>query len=61
MDGLLERYYTPTRQQANQIKLNNGVLIRNEWRIQENLNEVEDEYGNEYFCSQQIRTNKNCL
>ncbi|ELV05286.1 phage portal protein, HK97 family, partial [Brachyspira hampsonii 30599] len=40
---------------ANQIKLNNGVLTRNEWRILENLNEVEDEYGDEYFCSQQIR------
>ena len=54
LDGLL-RGDTLTRQQANQIKLNNGVLTRNEWRRQENLNEVEDEYGNEYFCSQQIR------
>lgn len=54
LDGLL-RGATLTRQQANQIKLNNGVLTRNEWRRQENLNEVEDEYGNDYFCSQQIR------
>lgn len=54
LDGLL-RGDTLTRQQANQIKLNNGVLTRNEWRRQENLNEVEDEYGNDYFCSQQIR------
>ena len=54
LDGLL-RGDTLTRQQANQIKLNNGVLTRNEWRILENLNEVEDEYGDEYFCSQQIR------
>ncbi|MCZ9896349.1 phage portal protein [Brachyspira hyodysenteriae] len=54
LDGLL-RGDTLTRQQANQIKLNNGVLTRNEWRILENLNEVDDEYGNEYFCSQQIR------
>ncbi|WP_297207689.1 phage portal protein [uncultured Brachyspira sp.] len=54
LDGLL-RGDTLTRQQANQIKLNNGVLTRNEWRRQENLNEVEDEYGDEYFCSQQIR------
>ncbi|MCZ9943191.1 phage portal protein [Brachyspira hyodysenteriae] len=54
LDGLL-RGDTLTRQQANQIKLNNGVLTRNEWRRLENLNEVEDEYGYEYFCSQQIR------
>lgn len=54
LDGLL-RGDTLTRQQANQIKLNNGVLTRNEWRRQENLNEVEDEYGNDYFYSQQIR------
>lgn len=54
LDGLL-RGDTLTRQQANQIKLNNGVLTRNEWRRQENLNEVEDEYGDDYFCSQQIR------
>ena len=54
MDGLL-RGDTLTRQQANQIKLNNGVLTRNEWRRQENLNEVDDEYGDEYFVSQQIR------
>lgn len=54
LDGLL-RGDTLTRQQANQIKLNNGVLTRNEWRRQENLNEVEDEYGNDYFCSQQTR------
>ncbi|OEJ16251.1 hypothetical protein A9495_09300 [Brachyspira hampsonii] len=57
MDGLL-RGDTLTRQQANQIKLNNGVLTRNEWRILENLNEVEYEYGDEYFCSQQIRSIK---
>ncbi|MEI0562134.1 phage portal protein [Brachyspira pilosicoli] len=55
LDGLL-RGDTLTRQQANQIKLNNGVLTRNEWRRQENLNEVEDEYGNDYFYSQQIRS-----
>lgn len=54
LDGLL-RGDSLTRQQANQIKLNNGVFTRNEWRRQENLNEVEDEYGDEYFCSQQIR------
>ncbi|TKZ16003.1 phage portal protein, partial [Brachyspira catarrhinii] len=54
LDGLL-RGDTLTRQQANQIKLNNGVLTRNEWRILENLNEVDDEYGDEYFVSQQIR------
>lgn len=54
LDGLL-RGDTLTRQQANQIKLNNGVLTRNEWRVLENLNEVEDEYGDDYFCSQQIR------
>ena len=54
LDGLL-RGDTLTRQQANQIKLNNGVLTRNEWRRQENLNEVDDEYGDEYFVSQQIR------
>ncbi len=54
LDGLL-RGDSLKRQQANQIKLNNGVLTRNEWRRQENLNEVEDEYGNDYFCSQQIR------
>ncbi|KLI61677.1 phage portal protein [Brachyspira hyodysenteriae] len=54
LDGLL-RGDTLTRQQANQIKFNNGVLTRDEWRSQENLNEVEDEYGDEYFVSQQIR------
>ena len=54
LDGLL-RGDTLTRQQANQIKLNNGVLTRNEWRRQENLNEVDDEYGDEYFVSQQIK------
>lgn len=54
LDGLL-RGDTLTRQQANQIKLNNGVLTRNEWRRQENLNEVEDEYGDDYLCSQQVR------
>ena len=54
LEGLL-RGDTLTRQQANQIKLNNGVLTRNEWRRQDNLNEVEDEYGDDYFASQQIR------
>lgn len=54
LDGLL-RGDTLTRQQSNQIKLNNGILTRNQWRQQENMNEVEDEYGNDYFCSQQIR------
>lgn len=54
LDGLL-RGDTLTRQQSNQIKLNNGILTRNQWRHQENMNEVEDEYGNDYFCSQQIR------
>ena len=54
IDGLL-RGYTLTRQQANQIKFNNGILTRNEWRRQENLNEVEDNHGNEYFVSQQVR------
>ena len=54
LDGLL-RGDTLTRQQANQIKFNNGVLTRDEWRSQENLNEVEDEYGDEYFVSHQIR------
>ena len=54
LDGLL-RGDTLTRQQSNQIKLNNGILTRNQWRQQENMNEVEDEYGDDYFCSQQIR------
>lgn len=54
LDGLL-RGDTLTRQQSNQIKLNNGILTRNQWRQQENMNEVEDKYGNDYFCSQQIR------
>lgn len=54
LNGLL-RGDTLTRQQSNQIKLNNGILTRNQWRQQENMNEVEDEYGNDYFCSQQIR------
>lgn len=54
LDGLL-RGDTLTRQQSNQIKLNNGILTRNQWRQQENMDEVEDEYGNDYFCSQQIR------
>ncbi len=54
IDGLL-RGDTLTRQQANQIKFNNGILTRNEWRRQENLNEVEDNHGNEYFVSQQVR------
>lgn len=54
LDGLL-RGDTLTRQQSNQIKLNNGILTRNQWRQQDNMNEVEDEYGNDYFCSQQIR------
>ena len=54
LDGLL-RGDTLTRQQANQIRFNNGILTRNEWRKQDNLNEVEDKYGDEYFVSQQIR------
>lgn len=54
LEGLL-RGDTLTRQQSNQIKLNNGILTRNQWRQQENMNEVEDEYGDDYFCSQQIR------
>lgn len=54
LDGLL-RGDTLTRQQSNQIKLNNGILTRNQWRQQENMNEVEDKYGDDYFCSQQIR------
>ena len=54
LDGLL-RGDTLTRQQSNQIKLNNGILTRNQWRQQENMNEVEDEYGDDYFCSQLIR------
>ena len=54
IDGLL-RGDTLTRQRANQIKLMSGVLTRNEWRRMENYNEVEDEYGNKYFGSQQIR------
>lgn len=54
LDGLL-RGDTLTRQQSNQIKLNNGILTRNQWRQQENMNEVEDKYGDDYFRSQQIR------
>ena len=40
LDGLL-RGDTLTRQQSNQIKLNNGILTRNQWRQQENMNEVD--------------------
>lgn len=54
LDGLL-RGDSLKRQQANQIKFNNGVLSRNEWRQMENLNEVADEYGDKYFISQQSR------
>ena len=40
---------------CKKLKTNKGILTRNQWRQQENMNEVEDEYGDDYFCSQQIR------
>lgn len=54
MEGIL-RGDTKSRNESNKIMFDNGVLTRNEWRKRENMNDVSDEHGDEYFVSQQTR------